>query len=81
MSSSGLTPQQLHPCTVYTSDGIRCPLSCFAHDIMWQARQLVHAGDHSVSSMSLKRLDAEKLEEEINTLPVDAFPTLGHCGF
>ena len=47
MNSSGLKPQQLHPCTICTSDNVRWPVSCFAHDLTWQARQLVHVGDDS----------------------------------
>ena len=59
-NSSSLKLQQLHPCTVHISDGIRWPLSCFTYNLTWQARQLVHTGDDSASAKSLERLDAEK---------------------
>ena len=68
MNSSGLKRQQLHSSLVCTSDGICWPLSCFAHDLTWWARQLLHVGDDSVSLRSPKRLDTEKLEEGINAL-------------
>ena len=41
MNTSGLKPQQLHPRTVHTSDGICWAVSCFAHDLTWQACELV----------------------------------------
>ena len=69
MNSSSLKSQQLHSCTVCTSDGIRWHVSCFAHDLMWWAHQLVHTGGDSVSSKSPKLLDTEKVEEGINALP------------
>ena len=47
VNSSGLKSQQLHPCTVCTSDGIHGPESCFIHNLMWWAPQLVHTGDES----------------------------------
>ena len=40
----------------------------FAHDLTWQARQLVHTGDDLVSPKSPKKPDTEKLKEGINTL-------------
>ena len=58
MNSSIPKPKQLHSCTVRTSDNAGL-LSCFAHDLMWRARQLVHAGDHS-KHQSLERLDTER---------------------
>ena len=43
MNSSGFKPQQLHPYTLYTSDSICWPVSCFDHDLTWRDCQLVHA--------------------------------------
>ena len=51
MNSSGLKTNQLHPCTVCTciSDIVCWPVSCFAHNLVWRAHQLVHTGDESAS--------------------------------
>ena len=46
-------------------------ISCFALDLTWRARQLVHAGDDSVSPRSPERPDTEKLEEGMG-LTVDS---------
>ena len=51
MDSSGPKPQQLHTCNVCTSLIAFTGLSCFAHDLTWQAHQLVHAGNDSASKM------------------------------
>ena len=63
----------MHPFTVCTSDSVRWPVSCFAYDLTWWACQLVHAGDDSVSTKSVERLDMEKLRSEkvegISALP------------
>ena len=61
MNSSGPKPQQLHPCTGPTSDSIRWPVSCFVHELMWQAHQLVQ-------TEGSQETYAGKLEEGINTL-------------
>ena len=61
MNSSCLKLKQLHPYTVCTFDSIHRPVICFARDLIWQAHQLVHAGDDSASAKSLERLDTKKL--------------------
>ena len=34
-----------YPCNVCTSDSGGWPVTCFAHNLMWQTHQLVHIGD------------------------------------
>ena len=77
-NSSGFKPQQLYRCTVCTSDSIYWPVGCFTHDLMWQAHQLVHAGDDSASSKSAGD-DTEKLRDEkvecVSALPKELLGT------
>ena len=56
MNSFILKSQQWHPCTVPTPDGICWPVSCFAHDLSWQACQLIHAGVDSKHQWVLRDL-------------------------
>ena len=50
-------------------------VSRFAHDLMWWACQLFHAGNDLASSKSPKRLDPEKprseMVEVVNALPTE----------
>ena len=64
MNYSGFKPQELHPCTVSTSDGVQWPVSCFAHDLMWQACQLLNACVDSKHRSSLERLDTQRPRRE-----------------
>ena len=74
MSSSGLKPQQLYPCTVHTSDDIRWPVSCFVHNLTWWACQLIHADDDSKHPKVLRDLiqrdpEVRSLFRGTNALP------------
>ena len=74
MNSSGLKPQQLHPCNVRTSDSIHWPVSCFAHSLPWWARQLVHAGDDSKHQRVWRDLIQRDAEVRSLFTGVDALP-------
>ena len=67
MYFSGLKVHQLYPCTVFTSDGVQWPVSCFVHNLTWWACQLAHVVDDSVSAKSLERLDISVLPRELRT--------------
>ena len=73
MNSSGLKTQQLHPCTVCISDGIRWPVSCFAHNLMRWTPQLVHVGgvlsDLLERDLKEKRSGADALRRELLPCP------------
>ena len=56
--NSGLKPQQMHPFTVCACEGVHWSVSCFTHNLMWRARQLVHAGNDS-KHHRVFRLDSE----------------------
>ena len=61
MNSSSLKPQQLHPCTVCTSDGDRWLLSCFAHDLTCWV--------HQVKFTMTNRTNLEHVEVNIEAFP------------